>query len=95
MEDRLSRALQRSVSAALAGAAKRHGAEVGLCSARTGEGVDELFCSVLAACLEGNGLPAAEPVLNRVAGTLTSAQLMEHLLRRHVDRRRSRPLELA
>ncbi|CAE7567502.1 RAB34 [Symbiodinium natans] len=81
--DRLSPPQYRAASHLLGQSAKMAHAEFGMCSALTGEGVEDFFCAVLAACQESSiDLPAAEPVLNRVAGTLTSTELLRALLHR-------------
>ncbi|CAE7294208.1 RAB34 [Symbiodinium pilosum] len=81
--DRLSPAEMRRAACRLREVADMGRAEFGMCSALTGEGIAEFFCAVLAACQESSlDLPAAEPVLNRIAGTLTSTELLRTLLRR-------------
>ncbi|CAK9017964.1 Ras-related protein Rab-34 [Durusdinium trenchii] len=81
--DKLTPRQQRQAFAALKPVAQEANAEFALCSARTGEGIEELFSALLAACLEAPlELPAPERVLNSMAGTLTSAQLLRILLHR-------------
>jgi len=81
--DRLSAPDYRTADRLLGQVAKTAQAEFGMCSAMTGTGVDDFFCAVLASCQESSiDLPAAEPVLNRAAGTLTSTELLRTLLRR-------------
>lgn len=81
--DRLTTSEQRRICATLRRVAQGCGAEFGMCSATRGEGVDEIFCAMLAACLESsNKLPPPERVLSRLAGTLSNAELLRTLLRR-------------
>mmetsp|Transcript_64010 Transcript_64010/g.152639 ORF Transcript_64010/g.152639 Transcript_64010/m.152639 type:complete len:299 (-) Transcript_64010:77-973(-) len=57
------------------------GAEFTLCSALTGEGVEELMCQTLSACREvGGSTPRTTPVLSTEAGTLSNSELLSALL---------------
>lgn len=59
------------------------GVEFGLCSAVSGDGVERLFCSVLAAAREAGRLSAKQmPTLNHDAGTMSNSELLRALLHR-------------
>eukprot|EP00930_Biecheleria_cincta_P028386 TRINITY_DN19813_c0_g1_i1.p1 TRINITY_DN19813_c0_g1~~TRINITY_DN19813_c0_g1_i1.p1 ORF type:complete len:320 (-),score=39.56 TRINITY_DN19813_c0_g1_i1:355-1314(-) len=59
-------------------------AEFAVCSAKTGEGIDGLFCAILAAASEAGKLKtdSIQPVLSHEAGTLTNSELLRSLLHR-------------
>lgn len=59
-------------------------AEFAVCSAITGEGIDALFCAILAAAQEAGKLKtdSIPPVLSHEAGTSTNSELLRSLLHR-------------
>lgn len=70
-------------AAALEAVAKESGAEFGLCSAWTGEGVQDLFCQNLAAAREGRGTASQSmPLLSSDAGSLSPSELLNAFLHR-------------
>merc|ERR1712241_220018 len=72
-----------ATAAALRKVAARAGAEFGLCSATTGEGIESLFCAALAGCEEAGRLPPREmPILSHRAGSLSNTELLRALLHR-------------
>jgi len=72
-----------AILARLRTAAKEAGVDFRTCSARTGDGVEDLFCTLLFSCSQRGQLLVRDcPLLSHEAGTTTNSELLRALLHR-------------